>query len=101
LLEQIRFGRGWDLFEGSQRQNLIIPKGSQEGFMFFEMLPIKNLNRGSTSALLLLFGALFLAGCAGQSSGSDYVNPSRPENYDAEERSYEKPWPFGDLGNGH
>ena len=68
--------------------------------MFSEMPPIKNLNRGSAGALLLLSGALFLAGCAGQSSGSDYVNPSRPETYDAQERGYEKPWPFGDQGNG-
>ena len=48
--------------------------------------------------LLLLLG---LVGCAGQSTQSEYVNPSRTQNYNAEERSYEKPWPFGDVGNGH
>jgi hypothetical protein len=28
-----------------------------------------------------------------------YSNPGRPEVYSADERGYEKPWPFGDLGN--
>lgn len=67
--------------------------------MFFEMLPFRNLNRGSAGAMLLLFG-LFISGCAGQPSGSDYVNPARPETYSAEEVQYDQPWPFGEEGNG-
>jgi hypothetical protein len=51
--------------------------------------------------LFLLLAAVILSGCAGGSSNSEYVNPSRPENYDQQETGYEKPWPFGDLGNGH
>jgi uncharacterized lipoprotein YajG len=69
--------------------------------MFFEIVFKKNLSHRSVSPLLLFLGMLLLAGCAGQSSGSDYVNPSRQENYDAQARGYEKPWPFGDQGNGH
>jgi hypothetical protein len=30
---------------------------------------------------------------------SQYTNPGRPETYSADERGYEKPWPFGDLNN--
>jgi hypothetical protein len=29
---------------------------------------------------------------------NQYTNPGRPETYSADERGYEKPWPFGDLG---
>ena len=59
---------------------------------------------------------LLLSGCAGPSgsaetsgsadhasaSGSNnYTNPGQSENYDVGERGYEKPWPYGDLSNGH
>jgi hypothetical protein len=33
-----------------------------------------------------------------QNTQSQYTNPGRPETYSADERGYEKPWPFGDLG---
>ena len=33
-----------------------------------------------------------------QNTQSQYGNPGRPETYSADERGYEKPWPFGDLG---
>jgi hypothetical protein len=33
-----------------------------------------------------------------QNTQSQYSNPGRPETYSADERGYEKPWPFGDLG---
>jgi uncharacterized lipoprotein YajG len=69
--------------------------------MIFETLTTNNFKRSSIGPLLLLLGVLLLAGCAGESSSSEYVNPSRTENYDAQETGYEKPWPFGDLGNGH
>ena len=69
--------------------------------MIFEILTTNNFKRGSVGPLLLLFGVLLLAGCAGGPSNSEYVNPSRPENYDPQETGYEKPWPFGDLGDGH
>jgi hypothetical protein len=32
-----------------------------------------------------------------QNTQSQYTNPGRPETYSADERGYEKPWPFGDL----
>jgi hypothetical protein len=43
---------------------------------------------------------VFLAGCAEQNgeTQAQYSNPGRPEVYSADERGYEKPWPFGDLG---
>ncbi len=69
--------------------------------MIFETLTTNNFKRSSFGPLLLLLGVLLLAGCAGGSSDSQYVNPSRTENYDAQETGYEKPWPFGDVGNGH
>jgi hypothetical protein len=34
-----------------------------------------------------------------QNTQSQYTNPGRPETYSADERGYEKPWPFGDLAN--
>jgi hypothetical protein len=33
-----------------------------------------------------------------QNTQSQYTNPGKPETYSADERGYEKPWPFGDLG---
>jgi hypothetical protein len=33
-----------------------------------------------------------------ENTQSQYTNPGRPETYSADERGYEKPWPFGDLG---
>jgi hypothetical protein len=30
---------------------------------------------------------------------NQYTNPGRPETYSADERGFEKPWPFGDLAN--
>jgi hypothetical protein len=66
-----------------------------------KILYTTKMDRRSTGPLLFLLGALILSGCAGGSSGSEYVNPSRPETYDQQESGYEKPWPFGDLGNGH
>jgi hypothetical protein len=46
-------------------------------------------------ALLVL-----LSSCAEQTgqTQSNYTNPGRSEVYSADERGYEKPWPFGDLG---
>ena len=43
----------------------------------------------------------FLCSCAEQTgeTQSQYTNPGRPEVYSADERGYEKPWPFGDLNN--
>lgn len=34
-----------------------------------------------------------------QNTQTQYTNPGRPETYSADERGYEKPWPFGDLNN--
>jgi hypothetical protein len=34
-----------------------------------------------------------------QNTQNQYTNPGRPETYSADERGYEKPWPFGDLNN--
>ena len=34
-----------------------------------------------------------------QNTQNQYTNPGRPETYSADERGYEKPWPFGDLAN--
>ncbi len=73
-----------------------------------EFLSKTNLCRSSFGPLLLFLGILLLAGCAGVSSGSDYANsgsdyanPGRTETYDPQNTGYEKPWPFGDVGNGH
>jgi hypothetical protein len=43
---------------------------------------------------------VFLSSCAEQTgqTQAQYTNPGRPEVYSADERGYEKPWPFGDLG---
>jgi hypothetical protein len=53
---------------------------------------------------LMLLG--FLCSCAEQTgqtqagqTQSQYTDPGRPEVYSADERGYEKPWPFGDLNN--
>jgi uncharacterized membrane protein len=45
-------------------------------------------------------GAVSNAGLANspQNTQNQYTNPGRPETYSADERGYEKPWPFGDLG---
>jgi hypothetical protein len=69
--------------------------------MIFEILFKANVKRRFLGPVVLLLGLLVLAGCTSGSSGSEYVNPGRPETYDPQETSYEKPWPFGDLGNGH
>jgi hypothetical protein len=37
-------------------------------------------------------------GALTNSAQNQYTNPGRPETYSADERGYEKPWPFGDLG---
>jgi hypothetical protein len=45
--------------------------------------------------------AVLVSSCAqdnGQGTQAQYTNPGRPEVYSADERGYEKPWPFGDLG---
>ena len=34
-----------------------------------------------------------------QNTQNQYTNPGRPQTYSADERGYEKPWPFGDLNN--
>ena len=39
------------------------------------------------------------AGTQAGETQAKYTNPGRPETYSADERGYEKPWPFGDLGN--
>lgn len=74
-----------------------------------EFLSKTNLSCSRFGPLLLFLGILLLAGCAGQSGGSDYANsgtsdyanPGRAETYDPQNTGYEKPWPFGDVGNGH
>ena len=35
----------------------------------------------------------------GRNTQNQYTNPGRPETYSADERGFEKPWPFGDLAN--
>ena len=63
-----------------------------------------NFYRKTVTPVLMFLGCLLLfSGCAAQngSPSGDYTNPGRPEGYNAEERGYEKPWPFGDVGNGH
>ena len=35
---------------------------------------------------------------SGRNTQNQYTNPGRPETYSADERGYEKPWPFGDVG---
>ncbi|MBV8216782.1 MAG: hypothetical protein JOZ08_26490 [Verrucomicrobia bacterium] len=69
--------------------------------MIFEILFRTNVKCSCFGPVLLLSGVLLLAGCTSGSSNSEYVNPSRPETYDPQETGYEKPWPYGDLGNGH
>jgi hypothetical protein len=64
---------------------------------------VKNMLPTITRALLVLapLGLMvFLSSCAGDSGGTQtqYTNPGKPEVYSADERGYEKPWPFGDLG---
>jgi hypothetical protein len=64
---------------------------------------INNMLPTIARALLLLppLGLMaLLSSCAGDSgqTQSQYTNPGRPEVYSADERGYEKPWPFGDLG---
>ena len=48
-------------------------------------------------ALALLVALSSCAQETGQTQ-AQYTNPGRPEVYSADERGYEKPWPFGDLG---
>jgi hypothetical protein len=66
-----------------------------------KILYTTNVGRRSVGPFLLLLGALILSGCSGGPSGSEYVNPSRPETYNQQETGYEKPWPFGDESNTH
>jgi hypothetical protein len=44
---------------------------------------------------------VLLSSCVEQTgqTQSNYTNPGRSEVYSADERGYEKPWPFGDLAN--
>jgi hypothetical protein len=68
-------------------------------------------NYRTTIALPALLLMVLLSSCAqptgqteaGQTQAGEtqakYTNPGRPEVYSADERGYEKPWPFGDLGN--
>jgi hypothetical protein len=76
---------------------------------------MRNMSAMKMSRLVLLVPFLvlpgFLCSCAEQTSQaqngqtqtgqtqSEYTNPGRPEVYSADERGYEKPWPFGDLAN--
>ena len=66
-----------------------------------EFLSKTNWGRWSVALLPLFLGALLLAGCEAGGGTSEYANPGRPETYDAQNTGYEKPWPFGDVGNGH
>jgi hypothetical protein len=57
-------------------------------------------------ALPALLLVVLLSSCAQQTGETQtgetqakYTNPGRPQVYSADERGYEKPWPFGDLGN--
>ena len=57
-------------------------------------------------ALPALLLVVLLSSCAQQTgemqtgeTQTKYTNPGRPQVYSADERGYEKPWPFGDLGN--
>jgi hypothetical protein len=66
--------------------------------MISNMLAMK-LSR--TALALPAFGLVLLFCSCAQQTGetqSQYSNPGRPEVYSADERGYEKPWPFGDLG---
>jgi hypothetical protein len=82
--------------------------------MMSNMPALKNYR--TTIALPALLLVVLLSSCAqptgqtqagqmqtGQTQTSEtqakYTNPGRPEEYSADERGYEKPWPFGDLGN--
>jgi len=67
--------------------------------MMFNMLAMK-LSR--TAILLPAFGLMILLSSCAEQTGqtqSNYTNPGRSEVYSADERGYEKPWPFGDLAN--
>jgi guanyl-specific ribonuclease Sa len=82
--------------------------------MMSNMPALKNYR--TIIALPALLLAVLLSSCAQQSGQAQsgqmqagqaqagetqakYTNPGRPEVYSADERGYEKPWPFGDLGN--
>lgn len=68
-------------------------------------------NYRTTIALPAFLLVVLLSSCAQQTGQTQsgqmqtgetqakYTNPGRPEVYSADERGYEKPWPFGDLGN--
>jgi hypothetical protein len=66
-------------------------------------MPIKTC--GILIALPALALMVLVSSCAGQggqggqSTQTEYSNPGRSADYSADERSYEKPWPFGDLNN--
>jgi hypothetical protein len=66
--------------------------------MIRNMPALKNDRTAIALPALLLM--VLLSSCA-QPTGetqAKYTNPGRPEVYSADERGYEKPWPFGDLG---
>jgi hypothetical protein len=77
--------------------------------MMSNMPALKNYR--TIIALPALLLVVLLSSCAQQSgqmqaaqvqpgeTQAKYTNPGRPEVYSADERGYEKPWPFGDLGN--
>ena len=78
--------------------------------MLFKMARVLNILSALALAVLVSScaqdneqtnGGLSNAGLtnSAQNTQSQYTNPGRPETYSADERGYEKPWPFGDLNN--
>ena len=77
--------------------------------MLFKMARVLNILSALALAVLVSScaqdngqtnGGLSNAGLtnSAQNTQTQYTNPGRPETYSAEERGYEKPWPFGDVG---
>ena len=62
-------------------------------------MPIKTC--GILVALPGLVLMVVVSGCTDQGgqTQSEYTNPGRSAVYSADERGYEKPWPFGDVAN--